>query len=158
MIPPVQFDLVPKDPCIPSPCGAYSECRNIGSIPSCSCLATYIGNPPNCRPECTINSDCPPSQACMQQKCRDPCPGSCTPLAQCSVVNHIPICSCLSGYTGDPFTNCFVQPSKELDENFKSFEVSVRSFISITILNYCSTTYWNWSMCIFTLWIKCALW
>lgn len=131
MTPPVQFDLVPKDPCIPSPCGVYSECRNIGNIPSCSCLATYIGNPPNCRPECTINSDCRPSQACMQQKCRDPCPGSCAPLAQCSVVNHIPTCSCLPGYTGDPFTNCFVQPSKELDVNFKSFETSVRFFPSL---------------------------
>lgn len=96
-------------PCAPSPCGPNSQCRDIGGFPSCSCLVSYIGSPPNCRPECSINSECPTNQACIQQKCRDPCPGLCGSGAQCSVFNHIPVCACLDGYTGDPFSFCRVK-------------------------------------------------
>lgn len=46
----------------------------------------------------------------MREKCRDPCPGSCGIGAQCNVVNHIPVCVCPEGYTGDPFTNCVLKP------------------------------------------------
>lgn len=43
-------------------------------------------------------------------KCRDPCPGSCGTNAICQVVNHLPMCSCMTGYSGDPFRYCsFVQ-------------------------------------------------
>lgn len=107
MSPPILSDVV-TDPCIPSPCGAFSECRDIGGVPSCSCLPTYRGSPPNCRPECTTSTECPANMACMQQKCRDPCPGLCGILAECSVTNHVPICSCLPDHTGDPFTQCSV--------------------------------------------------
>jgi len=115
--PPVVSDYA-RDPCVPSPCGAFSECRDIGGIPSCSCLPTYRGSPPNCRPECTINTECPANMACMQQKCRDPCPGSCGIMAQCSVVNHVPICSCLPDYTGDPFVGCSMRPRKSSAEQY----------------------------------------
>lgn len=53
---------IPRDPinvCIPSPCGPNAECRVVGENPACSCLPNYNGSPPNCRPECTINSECP---------------------------------------------------------------------------------------------------
>lgn len=99
-----------SNPCVPSPCGPNSECRNIGGTPSCSCLPAYIGSPPNCRPECSINSDCLSNLACIREKCRDPCPGSCGIGAICNVINHIPICVCPEGYTGDPFNNCFPKP------------------------------------------------
>ena len=105
-------------PCLPSPCGPNSECRVVNGGPSCQCRPSYIGSPPNCRPECTVNSDCSPSQACMRAKCGDPCPGSCGSNAQCTVLNHVPICSCFEGYTGDPFSNCHpapVKPSKEVE-------------------------------------------
>ncbi|XP_018406973.1 PREDICTED: neurogenic locus notch homolog protein 4-like, partial [Cyphomyrmex costatus] len=107
--PPVVSDIT-RDPCIPSPCGMFSECRDIGGVPSCSCLPTYRGSPPNCKPECTINAECPANMACMQQRCKDPCPGLCGIMAECSVVNHVPICSCLPDYTGDPFIGCSVKP------------------------------------------------
>lgn len=107
---PVQVEHV--NPCVPSPCGANSECRNVGNVPSCICLPTFIGSPPNCRPECSVNSDCSSNLACIRDKCRDPCPGSCGISATCNVQNHIPICSCLDGYTGDPFTNCVLSPPK----------------------------------------------
>lgn len=103
------------NPCIPSPCGPNSECRDIGDLPSCSCMQDYIGNPPNCRAECNIHSDCSTDKACIRQKCKDPCPGSCGNNAECSVFNHIPACSCLHGFTGDPYTNCYpkITPCKD---------------------------------------------
>lgn len=103
----------PINPCVPNPCGPNSECRAVGSTPSCSCLVDFIGSPPNCRPECTINSECSSNLACMRQKCKDPCPGSCGTNAECSVVNHTPICTCLNGYTGDPFTSCHPKPPRK---------------------------------------------
>lgn len=110
--PPVQQDPV-RDPCFPSPCGPYSQCRDIGGQPSCSCLPEYTGVPPNCRPECVISAECPSNKACIREKCRDPCPGSCGAGAQCSVISHTPSCSCPAGYTGDPFTNCYPAPPIE---------------------------------------------
>lgn len=98
----------PPNPCVPSPCGPYSECHVIGSQASCRCRENYIGVPPQCRPECVVNTDCPPTLACISEKCRDPCPGSCGLNAKCTVQNHIPTCSCLPDYTGDPFTQCTI--------------------------------------------------
>lgn len=106
------------NPCLPSPCGPNSQCRNIGMTPSCSCLPEYTGSPPNCRPECSINAECSSNLACIREKCRDPCPGSCGVRAQCSVINHTPICSCPPGYTGDPFTNCVIKPAPRKILNF----------------------------------------
>lgn len=96
--------------CVPSPCGPNSQCRDSGGSPSCSCLLSYVGSPPNCKPECTINAECPSNLACMREKCRDPCPGSCGVSAICNVLNHTPVCSCHEGFTGDPFTMCHMKP------------------------------------------------
>lgn len=98
--------MTPSNPCQPSPCGPNSQCRVINQQPVCSCLQDYIGAPPTCRPECTSNSECPPTQACLNQKCRDPCPGTCGVRAQCSVVNHSPFCTCPRGFSGNPFVSC----------------------------------------------------
>lgn len=109
--PPVEIKNEPlRDPCVPTPCGPNSECRNINGVPACSCLASFIGQAPNCRPECTINSECPSQLACINQKCRDPCPGACGLNAVCSVINHTPLCACIEGYIGNPFTNCNPKP------------------------------------------------
>lgn len=108
---------VVQNPCVPSPCGPYAECRDIGGAPSCSCLKSYIGSPPNCRPECTINSDCASNQACINEKCRDPCPGSCGLSAICNVINHTPACTCPEEFTGDPFNNCYLK-RKKFSEKF----------------------------------------
>ena len=97
---------LPSNPCVPSPCGLYSECRAVGDSPSCSCLPTYTGSPPNCRPECVVNTDCQSSQACINEKCKNPCIGACGFNTECHVQNHVPICSCGAGFTGDPFSQC----------------------------------------------------
>lgn len=96
----------PINPCVPSPCGPNSVCRVNNNRAICSCLPNYIGRAPNCRPECTIDSDCPTNLACVCDKCKDPCIGTCGPNAQCTVLYHRPHCSCLNGFTGDPFGGC----------------------------------------------------
>lgn len=104
------------DPCRPSPCGPNSQCRPVGDSPSCSCLAEYIGSPPNCRPECSSNTDCSNNLACIQQKCKDPCPGLCGANAECRVISHSPMCVCLIGFEGDPFSQCFTRQMQPIDD------------------------------------------
>lgn len=95
---------------MPSPCGSNAECRVVDKRPVCSCLVGMLGAPPNCRPECIIHADCPTKLACVQNKCRDPCAGSCGFNAQCTVVNHQPVCACNKGFQGDPFSGCNPTP------------------------------------------------
>lgn len=118
----------PSNPCIPSPCGPLSQCQPNGNVPICSCLSNYFGAPPNCRPECSVNSDCANNKACMNEKCRDPCVGVCGIATNCHVNNHVPICTCMDGLIGDPFTRCYeppLPPSNNLNENFVSFDTNV---------------------------------
>ena len=96
----------PINPCQPDPCGRYAQCRERGDVAACSCLPGYVGTPPNCRPECVIHSECPSNLACLNEKCRDPCPGACGANAECNVIKHNAVCRCLNGYRGDPFQSC----------------------------------------------------
>ncbi|XP_026677656.1 protocadherin Fat 3-like, partial [Diaphorina citri] len=66
---PIQYEPVYTNPCQPSPCGPNSQCREVNKQAVCSCLPNYFGSPPACRPECTVNSDCPLNKACFNQKC-----------------------------------------------------------------------------------------
>lgn len=114
-IKPDKYNFLVRDenPCDPSPCGPYSQCRTVNQHAVCICSTNYIGSPPNCRPECVVSSDCAQDKSCMNQRCKDPCPGTCGLHARCQIVNHNPICSCPSGYSGDPFVRCIKeQPSK----------------------------------------------
>lgn len=98
-------------PCVPSPCGPNAICREQNGAGSCSCIADYIGNPyEGCRPECVLNSDCPSDKACIRGKCADPCPGTCGQNAECQTINHLPTCTCINGFTGDPFRYCNLPP------------------------------------------------
>lgn len=100
--------ITPRDenPCVPSPCGPNSQCRVVGTQAACSCLPNYIGRAPNCRPECTTSNECPHNLACINERCESPCVGSCGINAECSVVNHNPICTCYQGHEGDPLSIC----------------------------------------------------
>lgn len=100
----------PVNPCVPTPCGPNSQCRTQNNAAVCTCLPSYIGRTPNCRPECTVNSDCPSNVACINQKCKNPCAGSCGLNADCMVSSHIPLCTCRHGFIGDPFTGCYEKP------------------------------------------------
>lgn len=79
----------------------------------CTCLDQFIGSPPNCRPECTVNSDCPSTRACINQKCKDPCAGACGLQTICQVYQHSAMCSCREGYTGNPFQSCYIKEKIE---------------------------------------------
>ena len=103
------------DPCSPSPCGENAECRERNTAAACTCVRGYFGDPyVACRPECTINSECPANKACRDYKCVDPCPGLCGINAACRVVNHIATCTCNARYRGDPFRSCQLIPSSKL--------------------------------------------
>ena len=108
----------PGNPCIPSPCGPNSQCRVAGESPSCSCLPDFLGTPPNCRPECVSNSECATHLACINQKCKDPCPGTCGANAMCRVVSHTPQCVCPVGFIGDPFVQCTLRQCKCVEQLF----------------------------------------
>lgn len=101
------------DPCQPSPCGPNSQCRTTNTQAVCSCSPGFFGSPPGCRPECVVNSECSSNKACTTQKCVDPCTSTCGRNAQCRVINHSPICSCLAHYTGNPFTRCYPSPPRK---------------------------------------------
>lgn len=103
-------------PCNPSPCGTNAICKEQNGVGSCQCLPEHFGNPyEGCRPECILNSDCPSNKACTQNKCRDPCPGTCGQNAECHVVNHLPSCNCIQGYSGDPYRFCIRQTERKND-------------------------------------------
>jgi hypothetical protein len=117
LIPEIMREEPVVSPCQSSPCGSFSQCRPVNNVAVCSCLPSYIGSPPDCRPECVVNADCPLNKACVSQKCKDPCPGTCGFNARCQVLNHNPICSCTIGYVGDPFIRCIILESKDQEKN-----------------------------------------
>lgn len=103
----MNFFLVPEpqytDPCNPSPCGSNALCSN----GICTCLNEYYGDPySGCRPECILNTDCPINKACIYNKCKDPCHGTCGINAICNVYNHIPMCTCPQNMNGNAFIQC----------------------------------------------------
>ena len=66
-----------------------------------------MGNPyEGCRPECVVDTDCPSTLSCIRSKCQNPCPGTCGTNTECRVINHRPACTCIQGYTGNPFQYC----------------------------------------------------
>lgn len=98
-------DFKPKDPCNPSPCGTNAQCYN----GQCTCLGEFRGDPyTGCRPECLQSSECARDQACIRNKCINPCLGTCALTALCEVVNHIPMCSCPPRMTGNAFVECHI--------------------------------------------------
>lgn len=91
------------DKCNPSPCGTNAICRD----GQCSCVVEHQGDPyVGCRPECVLSTDCPRDKACLRNKCVNPCQGTCSSNAICEVINHVPMCSCPQGMTGNAFYNC----------------------------------------------------
>lgn len=105
-------------------CGTNAKCRVSHETAFCSCLPEFYGNPyEGCRPECVIHSDCALNQACVHNKCQDPCPGTCGFNAVCYTINHIPSCNCQSGYNGDPFTRC------DLIEQYRKFSNVLKYFL-----------------------------
>lgn len=60
------------------------------------------------RPECRRDDECPDDKACFDSTCQDPCAvrSPCGVNAQCKTQNHLPVCTCLPGYRGNPILQC----------------------------------------------------
>ena len=92
-------------------CGQFAEC-NPGTGNECQCRSGYIGEPPLCRPQCLRNADCAKNQACISDKCQNPCIGACGIDAICKVINHLPRCKCPENLdSGDPYKECYESKS-----------------------------------------------
>ena len=107
-----------ENTCIKNQCGPNAMCKdNI-----CECIPDYFGNPYNeCRPECVDNSDCLSDQACIRNKCQNPCIELCGFNAECTVIKHITMCICPAGMTGNPFSSCYELKSKLLKIAYKNY-------------------------------------
>ncbi|CAH0548908.1 unnamed protein product [Brassicogethes aeneus] len=94
--------------CSSGTCGQNAQCQVVGGRPVCSCLRGYSGDPISLckRSECLDNSECRGHQTCRNGVCINPCDGICGTNANCDARNHVPVCSCPAGYTGDPFSRC----------------------------------------------------
>ena len=153
-------------PCTPSPCGFNAICKEQNGVGSCICSPDYIGNPyEGCRPECVIDTDCPSALSCIRSKCQDPCPGTCGTNAECRVINHRPACTCIQGYSGNPFQYCTLM--REIGTEKFSYAVAIRwknlssyifknrtKFFRNSKLNSYRRWYIQGSMQPFTLWTK----
>lgn len=119
-----------SDPCNPSPCGPNSDCYN----GVCKCKPEFQGDPySGCRPECVLNNDCPRNKACIKNKCKDPCPGTCGTNAICEVYNHIPMCRCPDGMYGNAFINCLIQQG-EFKNKYETYSLN---FYNLFLFNRC---------------------
>ena len=119
---------LPPNPCNPHPCGANSRCQVVHNTAQCSCTAGMIGISPSCRPECIGASDCPSRRGCVNQKCVDPCPGTCGSNSECRVISHSPVCSCRPGFTGNAYSACRPLPVVGKTRRFASFAAQTKTF------------------------------
>ena len=79
------------------------SCKTNLSIP-------FVAPPPPSG--CSSNNDCGDQEICRDRACLNPCvvANPCAQSAVCNVRAHSVTCNCPSGFTGDPFANCY--PSK----------------------------------------------
>lgn len=132
-----------ENPCKPNPCGPFAECRNINNVASCSCYRYHIGLPPNCKPECLVNSECSATKACVNMKCINPCIDSCGFNAQCKVLNHIASCYCPNNFSGNPFKVCYlVEKNPVVTINGKCLTDS-KTIQNLDLVNGFGGSVWN---------------
>ena len=80
----------------------------LSGMACCCCIVLLLCCPdPPPQPECTRDPDCPVDLACISEHCLDPCSAkTCGKNAACSVTRHTAVCTCLSGFIGDPASVC----------------------------------------------------
>lgn len=107
----IVVSYTPPDVCSATPCGTNAICKEHNGVGSCTCMKDYYGDPYfGCKPECLQSFDCPCNFACINTKCVNPCENACGMNAECSVVNHAPMCYCVPGYTGNALYGCHPIP------------------------------------------------
>jgi hypothetical protein len=99
---------------------AYSSTNDLSSkilfliLYLCCTIKTLVREPSTlylveARPECRTDPECAQNQACLNERCIDPClvKNPCAPQAQCNTRAHHPVCTCPEGYGGDPYRQCY---------------------------------------------------
>ncbi|CAG0892378.1 unnamed protein product, partial [Cyprideis torosa] len=111
------------------PCNPPAECSVQNHDISCRCPDGYEGNPQTgCTPVvvgCRSDSECPPSLACINGQCQNPCEvlHPCAPNAICKVIDTLPVrtitCECPEGYFGNAVVECRQTPPCETERGFE---------------------------------------
>lgn len=102
-------ELKSNRPCNKVQCGVNAICQDVGEQAICTCPPDFNGDPTiECKPECLMNSECAPNEACINRKCLDPCLQNnvCGINAVCLCSDHTVSCICPDGYMGDPQIQC----------------------------------------------------
>lgn len=105
-----------SDPCSGFSCGSNAQCLTRSFRAVCQCRSGYEGDPyTGCRrSECVENAECPSNKVCHNFRCINPCSTSCGVDAECNVRNHVTVCQCPRGFTGDPFVSCVPSASSNV--------------------------------------------
>ena len=82
--------------------------------------------------ECINDSECSLDRACYDYNCRSPCENACGQNAECQARNHGAICSCPSGFVGDPLTAC--RQSRRAQANVVGFSRFKRNLMPSFLL------------------------
>ena len=120
-----------------NPCSPQAICTPQNHQPECSCPTGMTGDPyVQCVPsksllsifnnssrvlhytlsplvkigECRIDSECPDNRACIEHQCEDPCYvpyEPCGSEAKCEAIRHRAVCTCPTGWAGNPHDICF---------------------------------------------------
>ncbi|KAG8229966.1 hypothetical protein J437_LFUL008539 [Ladona fulva] len=89
----------------------------LNGAPKCECPEGRYGNPwRRCMAGCEKDSDCSSSWFCEKSRCRPVCSAkTCAQGADCSVVDHRPVCECPPGFKGNSTTQCLPECAKSSD-------------------------------------------
>ena len=89
-------------------CERQEPLSKFGCREDVECSFGYICERGSCIEGCRSDKHCTPDQACYNGICKNPCelPNACGVNADCSPNAHRPVCSCHTGFVGDPQVEC----------------------------------------------------
>lgn len=91
-----------------TPCDRQEVVQTTDCQSDNDCLFGYMCNFGSCVQGCRKDDQCIPSEACINGDCVNPCElaNACGLNADCTTNAHKPVCSCHSGFIGDPQLEC----------------------------------------------------
>lgn len=91
----------------------------------------------------TENNECPTDKVCHNNRCINPCSTSCGVDSECTVRNHVTVCQCPKGFTGDPFVSCNPSSSSNLASRQSKMGKHAwkRRYFNVMIFK---TLIWSW--------------
>ena len=94
------------DPCLQDACGPNADCARSGQRAICTCRSGYLGSPYSRYTRVMVEMVM--TMLMARSGCRaNPCqPGICGAGAECKDVGGRPVCECLPGHQGNPYSGC----------------------------------------------------